>query len=121
MLGTITAMIHVIEFQKCGLPHAHILIILDNALKLRTEEDIDKMVWAEVPDETQYPGVHELVLSHMMHGPCGLGTNSPCMKIRKCKKGFPKASKEHTLSEENGYPMYKRRRNDAFVVGYKFI
>ena len=91
MLGTITAMIHVIEFQKRGLPHAHILIILDNSFKLQTEEDIDKFVWAKVPDEVQYPGVCELVLSHMMHGPCGLGTSSSCTENGKCIKGFPKA------------------------------
>ena len=86
MLGTITAMIHVIEFQKHRLPHAHILIILDNASKLRTEEDIDKFVWAKILNETWYSGLHELVLSHMMHGPCELGTNSPCMENGKCMK-----------------------------------
>jgi hypothetical protein len=36
VLGNVIAKIWVIEFQKRGLPHAHILLILDEVLKLRT-------------------------------------------------------------------------------------
>ena len=34
IFGTVTAIMHVIEFQKRGLPHAHILLILESADKL---------------------------------------------------------------------------------------
>jgi hypothetical protein len=44
VLGNVIAKIWVIEFQKRGLPHAHILLILNEALKLRTAEDYDLMV-----------------------------------------------------------------------------
>jgi hypothetical protein len=33
IFGTVVAKIHVIEFQKRGLPHAHILLILDRSSK----------------------------------------------------------------------------------------
>jgi hypothetical protein len=42
--------VHVIEFQKRGLPHAHLLIILANEDKLRTTRDYDDVVSAEIPE-----------------------------------------------------------------------
>ncbi|UYV62947.1 hypothetical protein LAZ67_2002586, partial [Cordylochernes scorpioides] len=38
LFGKLTAMVHVIEFQKRGLPHAHILIILAAEAKLQKAE-----------------------------------------------------------------------------------
>ena len=35
-LGKVVAYVYTIEFRKSGLPHAHILLILDEAHKLRT-------------------------------------------------------------------------------------
>ena len=42
MLGRTQANIHVIEFQKRGLPHAHILLILALEDKLNSPEDYDR-------------------------------------------------------------------------------
>jgi hypothetical protein len=39
VLGNVIAKIWVIEFQKKGLPHVHILLILDETSKLCTAED----------------------------------------------------------------------------------
>jgi hypothetical protein len=44
VLGNVIAKIWVIEFQKRGLPHTHILFILNETLELRTAEDYDLMV-----------------------------------------------------------------------------
>src|SRR3989337_514772 len=55
VLGRVLANIHVIEFQKRGLPHAHILMILTPEDKPRTPEDFDKIVCAEFPDEVNQP------------------------------------------------------------------
>lgn len=49
--GKVTAKTQAIEFQKCGLPHAHILLISDSEFKLWTEDDIDHIIKAEIPDE----------------------------------------------------------------------
>jgi hypothetical protein len=72
VLGNVIAKIWVIEFQKKSLPHTHILLILDEALKLRTTEDYDSMVSAEIPDPIWHPEAYETVTSCMVHGPCGL-------------------------------------------------
>jgi Helitron helicase-like domain at N-terminus len=46
VLGTVIAYLYVIEFQKRGLPHAHILSIMDDIYKLKTPYDYDKVVCA---------------------------------------------------------------------------
>ena len=50
VLGVPVAHVHVIEFQKRGLPHCHMLIILRGEDKLRNREDIDRIISAEIPD-----------------------------------------------------------------------
>ncbi|KAK0401769.1 hypothetical protein QR680_015960 [Steinernema hermaphroditum] len=91
---------------KRGLPHVHMLLILEEPYKLRTAEDVDSLVWAELPDPVQYPRLHEIVKKMMMHGPCGPGTRSPCMDKFKtrCAKRFPKEYSEETVLEENQIP-----------------
>jgi hypothetical protein len=44
------ARFHVIEFQKRGLPHAHILVIVAPKDKLRDPEMFDKATCPELPD-----------------------------------------------------------------------
>ena len=81
--------INTIEFQKRGLPHAHILITMKEGFKFRNTADYDKLVHAELPDET-HP-LFAKVMKHMIHGSCGhLKPNSPCMADGKCTKKFPK-------------------------------
>ncbi len=46
-----------VEFQKRGLPHAHILLILSPDDALRDVNDWDTAVSAELPDEDQFPEV----------------------------------------------------------------
>lgn len=53
VLGVPVATVHVIEFQKRGLPHCHMLIILRGEDKLRDRHDIDRLISAEIPDEEE--------------------------------------------------------------------
>ncbi len=71
VLGNVIAKIWVIEFQKRSLPHVHILLILDEVSKLRTAEDFDLMVLAEIPDPICHLKAYETVTLCMVHGPCG--------------------------------------------------
>ncbi|XP_024867851.1 uncharacterized protein LOC112452063 [Temnothorax curvispinosus] len=71
IFGNIIAYAGVIEFQKRGLPHLHLLAMLSDEDKPRLQEVIDMMVWAEIPNEERYPELNEKVLKHMIHGPCG--------------------------------------------------
>jgi hypothetical protein len=71
VLSNMIAKIWVIEFQKRGLPHTHILLILDEVSKLRIAMDYDLMVSAEIPGMIRHPEAYEIVTSCMVHGPCG--------------------------------------------------
>ena len=44
VLGKVVAFVYTIEFQKRGLPHAHIILFLTDADKPRTAEDVDRLV-----------------------------------------------------------------------------
>ncbi len=114
VFGRVIGHIHVIEFQKRGLPHAHILIIMCPEDKSRTTEDtIDKVVRAEIPDPITEPRLWQVVTSTMMHGPCGAAKPSAaCMRNGCCRFGYPKQFQEETtLSEDYSYPIYRRRNN----------
>jgi hypothetical protein len=116
VLGNVIVKIWVIEFQKKGLPHAHILLILDELSKLRTAEDYDSMVLAEIPDLICHPKAYEMVTSCMVHGPCGpYFFNAQCMEQGKCKKKYPCSFSEKTRCDVDGYPEYRRRQTRIFV------
>lgn len=114
IFGKVLAIIYTIEFQKRGLPHAHILLTLCD--RIDSEELINKYVCAEIPDSNLCPKLHEYVKRHMMHGPCGkMNPNSVCMKDGKCGKKFPKDFSTQTIECVNGYPIYRRRDNGMSV------
>ncbi|XP_076069725.1 uncharacterized protein LOC143041602 [Oratosquilla oratoria] len=118
VLGVPIAAIHVIEFQKRGLPHCHMLIMLREEDKIRTKEQIDNIVSAELPSEHD-PELRELVKKLMIHGPCGtFNPNSICMVEGECQKKFPMPYQEETITNVSGYHFYRRRNNgDSVRVG----
>lgn len=92
ILGDFEAEVHQVEFQKRGLPHVHILVILKARSKPTSPSDYDRLVSAELPDPIAQPELFALVQKHMIHGPCGsLNRDSVCMKNNKCGKDFPKS------------------------------
>lgn len=116
IFGKVEAIIYTIEFQKRGLPHAHVLITLNSDDKIDGIASIDQFVCAEIPDICCHPKLHKLVKQHMIHGPCGLlNPNSVCMRDGKCTKNFPKDFCDNTRDSVNGYPVYKRRDNGANI------
>ncbi|CAD6227169.1 GSCOCG00011939001-RA-CDS [Cotesia congregata] len=99
-----------IEWQKRGLPHAHILIWLKQKI-LPTK--IDDVISAELPNPIEDPILFETVRKHMIHGPCGgLNLNSPCMKDGKCTKCYPRELIHETQTGSDGYPLCRRRKPD---------
>eukprot|EP00775_Hariotina_reticulata_P000896 gene896-1219_t len=113
VFGQVVADIHVVEWQKRGLPHAHILLILAPEHKPTGPEDFDRMVCAELPNKDTHPELYAIVTSCMLHGPCGTANpNCPCMRDGACTKGYPRDFSEHTLDTGKSYPVY-RRRNDG--------
>ena len=49
------------------------------------------MLFAEIPDPSVDPELYQIVMSNMVHGPCGcINLNSPCMQDGHCSKRYPK-------------------------------
>ncbi|KAK1370907.1 Helicase-like protein [Heracleum sosnowskyi] len=71
VLGRVLAVVYTIEFQKRGLPHAHIVLWMAEGDKLLSTEDIDTIISAELPDKETDAVGYEAVSQFMMHGPCG--------------------------------------------------
>ena len=129
IFGKVVAHLFVIEFQKRGLPHAHILLILKGQI---FTDDMDEYVAAELPPEParddfssdaehnkareRYAELRDAICRHMTHGPCGCDDpKAPCMVDGKCKKCFPKKFLPATRKPDDAiYPEYRRRRPDAY-------
>jgi len=108
---------YTIEFQKRGLPHAHLLLFLHQSDKYPRADDIDKVISAEIPCPIANPKLYECVKDHMIHGPCGVVNKSlPCMKNGKCSRFYPKKFQSSTTISEDGFPQYRRRDNGVCVV-----
>lgn len=111
IFGKIRAWLYSIEYQKRGLPHAHILVWLLPSQKIRPD-DIDLAISAEIPHPQNDPDLHAKVMAHMIHGPCGThNPKSPCMdqQKKKCTKNFPKTFRQTTDLGDDSYPKYRRR------------
>ncbi|GAU41076.1 hypothetical protein TSUD_139790 [Trifolium subterraneum] len=116
VLGKVLAYMYTIEFQKRGLPYAHIIIFLHPSSKYPTPTDIDNIISAEIPNPEIDPDLYSLVKKHMLHGPCGQKhNNSPYMTTGRCSKFFPKDFNEETIVDKDGYPLYRRRSNSYTV------
>ena len=107
ILGDMAAFLYTIEFQKRGLPHAHIIIFLKPHAKLRTPDQVDSLMSSEFPIDN--PELLELIKKFMVHGPCGIHKpEAPCMDGRKCTRGFPKPFMERTTITDDSYARTRR-------------
>ncbi|XP_046967564.1 uncharacterized protein LOC124535400 [Vanessa cardui] len=83
-------------------------------------EEIDSIISAEIPDQSTDQLLFDIVTANSIYGPCGtLGSSSPCMANGKCTKKFPKDFTNYTVTNVDGYPIYRRRNPD--IGGQTFI
>ncbi|XP_042941344.1 uncharacterized protein LOC122276004 [Carya illinoinensis] len=117
IFGKVSAYVYVIEHQKRVLPHAHFLIILQRNWKLYASESFDEIVSAEIPDKNTNLHLHNAVIKHMMHGPCGvLNPTNVCMKKNGCcKSQYPKSYASGTTVGNDCFPIYKCSDNGITV------
>ncbi|KAG6670583.1 hypothetical protein I3843_Q054100 [Carya illinoinensis] len=117
IFGQVSAYVYVIEHQKRGLPHAHFLIILQKDWKVYAPESFDEIVSAEIPDKNTNLHLHNAVVKHMMHGPCGvLNPTNVCMKKNGCcKSNYPKNYASATTVGNDCFPIYRRSNNGVTV------
>ena len=118
IFGKVVAYCYVVEFQKRGLPHAHMLLILHRDDQIITPEHVDRLICAELPDPVTEPILCTIVASTMVHRKCGRGINNKavCMQNAegKCHARYPKVYSEETRFESGSfplYPLYRRRDN----------
>ncbi|KAE8739271.1 hypothetical protein FOCC_FOCC015231 [Frankliniella occidentalis] len=112
--------IYVIEFQKRGLPHAHVAFRVENGA-MQTSE-VDRVIRANIPSEDEAGGrLKALVLQHMVHGPCANRTNLPCWDEdrRACSKFFPKPHTDVTHVDERGFWHYQRNSENTATKEYR--
>ncbi|GJZ04023.1 replication protein A 70 kDa DNA-binding subunit C-like protein [Tanacetum coccineum] len=110
-----------IIFQKWGLPHAHILLWLEDNSKCKTAAQIDDIILAELPSPMDDPDGYKAVIDYMLHGPCGKdGRYAPCTTEGKCSKHCSKQFYAETALDEDRYPIYHRWDNKATFKKGKF-
>jgi len=133
--GTKRYMIKVIEFQKRGFPHAHIIIkvlsILLFSIELKNDtfhycqvdpeppfEFLDTIISAELPRNN--PVLREKVQKYMMHGQDHLSRpGSRCNRNGQCIYDFPQSVQPTTSVDEYGCLHLRRRQpEDIWVVPY---
>ncbi|XP_075665209.1 uncharacterized protein LOC142634842 [Castanea sativa] len=128
LLYDLKHVVYTVEYQKRGLPHAHILLFLHRDDKHPTAAEIDRIISAKILDLNEDSLVYEAVKQYMVHGPCGsINSKASCMIENKCTKHFPKKFCSQTTVDEDGFPIYRRRNNGRFVernevkLGNRFI
>jgi len=123
--GNLLYSIQQIEFQKRGLPHAHIL--LKYAKDCVSPEDIDWVVSAHIPEAADEAEAVRRFMIHPFHHSNIISNVPPspqhplkyCEKwkdgARMCRFGYPKSNQEET-SVDSHRVLYRRGEGDAFVV-----
>ncbi|XP_050340249.1 uncharacterized protein LOC126766536 [Bactrocera neohumeralis] len=110
VFGITRCWMYSVEWQKRGLPHAHILIWLVERIR---PDQIDGIICAEISAPETVPDLHVVVITNMIYGPCGtINRQSPCMVDGKCSKRYPRKFTAETITGNDGYPLYRRRSPD---------
>ncbi|XP_019166929.1 PREDICTED: uncharacterized protein LOC109162699 [Ipomoea nil] len=90
VFGNVTAVIYTVEFQKRGLPHAHILIFLGQEDGQALCQNIDTIISAEIPNKEVDSEYYKVVEEFMIQ--------------------------DSSNFDQNGYPIYRRRDDGRFVT-----
>lgn len=64
--GPVSTVTYTIEFQKRGLPHVHILLWLESTAKCKNEQDVNRIISAEIPNKELDPIGYEVVSNFMI-------------------------------------------------------
>nr|GEX58342.1 helicase [Tanacetum cinerariifolium] len=108
IFGACLEVVCVIECQKRGLSHAHILLWLEEACKCKTAAKIDDIISAELLFLTNDPEGYKVVTEYMLHRPCKTeGKYAPCTIEGKCTKRYPKAFYAKTILDDDGHDEVK--------------
>lgn len=117
IFGCVVTRVYIIEFQKRGLPHAHLLLILNSTHKISSVNQVDRIVSREIPCKNISPYLHTIIVKHNMHGPCeNLNPKNVSMLTNNCcKNKYPKNYCNITTFGDNSYSLYKCSNNDISI------
>jgi len=135
VLGVVRAFAYVVEFQKFGLPHVHLILVFEREFKINTPQQIDAIIRAEIPDPEKEPKLLKAMKKFMCHRPCNVvkgDTRSQRLKchrevpgqpgVFKCRFNYPIAYEPYTVIPDKGAVRYKRRQNGrGFIQNGRFI
>jgi hypothetical protein len=112
IFGSVLAYVYRVEWQARGLPHAHMLFILQD--KILSARHIDDVISAEIPDAAAEPEYHALVVKHMLHPRCDVDMSAGCRKDKNgnmcdCSRHYPMPMSPTTVLIPDAYPRYRRR------------
>ena len=107
VLGKTIGRTHVIEFQKRGLPHAHILLIMDDKDTPKSPDHHDCAVTAEFSENAEVREVQAEFMYHRCNDHCKNDTGRG--GTRCCTKGYPKPFRMETSEGDDTYTEYRRR------------
>lgn len=117
--------IHVIEYQHRGLPHAHIVVRLKNVGISAAEQLlwIDKYITAKLPtrqervDPVKETG-YQLIKQFMTHKHGQPNAVNSCQRPDgTCKSGFDKTViVPSTILDSRGFPIYQRLRTEDLCI-----
>ena len=96
--------------QARGLPHIHMLLILEQ--RVLAVDRIDSIVCAEFPDPLAHPDHHDAVQQFMLHTPCDVRPHLGCRRDRQdgsCARKYPKSLVHSSRICHDGFPEYRRR------------
>jgi len=74
-------------------------------------EDVDRLISAEIPNQSTDPLAYDTITRFVTHGPC-----VSCFIDEKCSKCYPKRLCNQTAFDEHGFTQYQRRRTPQKVV-----
>ncbi|KAG7429200.1 ATP-dependent DNA helicase pif1 [Fusarium oxysporum f. sp. raphani] len=114
--GRLIYAITVVEFQKRGLPHAHMLIKVSPE---PTIDALDAIISAELPRSPADAALRASVLRTNIHSRNHLNGPSYCNRDGRCRFGFPHPLSRRTTFDPQGRIHFRRREEeDAWVVPY---
>ena len=124
--GQLLYAIQRVEFQKRGLPHAHIL--LKYATDCVSPDDIDRVISARIPEAADNAEIVHRFMLHPTHSSSVINHVPPsaenplkyCEKwkngARMCRFGYPKPPQQQTSLDSSNRVLYRREQGDSFVV-----
>uniref|UniRef100_A0A914I8I8 ATP-dependent DNA helicase n=1 Tax=Globodera rostochiensis TaxID=31243 RepID=A0A914I8I8_GLORO len=113
VLGKVAGWCYSVEHQKRGMPHIHMLLILDKGGRIISPEQVDEYVSARIPtlppiddhspEANQQRRLWHNVTTMMLHD-----CNAACLEGSNCRKHFPKPYSDRTELSEVRYTNYVR-------------